>query len=183
MKKLRTIITVMIFSFVGFSFVGCDDDLDDIFDDFENIDEANALYGTWEGYLGTFYHDRWGIGGDDFITTIRFDKPLYGSTSGRGYEVDRYMDDPRGDYYYCEFSWMINRGEIVIIYDDDIYAPVYIYDYRLTGRRFSGYMDDGTNKEIKFDFRYVSHFDWGIYFASPRNGAKGSIERTDSIAK
>ena len=183
MKKLRTIITVMIFSLVGFSFAGCDDDdFEDFFEGFEDIGEADALYGTWEGYLGTFYYDRWGVGGDDYITTIRFDKPLRGSASGRGYEVDRYMDDPR-NYYYCEFSWMISRGEIVIIYDDAIYEPVYIYDYRLTRNRFSGYMDDGTNKEIKFDFRYVSHFDWGIYFNSPMYGAKNAPEQKDNAEK
>lgn len=164
MNKLKTIITIFMFSFIGFSFVGCDDDFDDVFDGWNSIDEANLLYGTWEGYLGTFYEDRWGVGGEDYITTLRFDKPSYGSNSGRGYECDRRIGDPTGSYYYCEFRWMVDDGEIVIIYDDAIYDPVYIYDYQLTTKRFRGYMDDGTNREIKFDLRYLSQFDWGPFY-------------------
>lgn len=171
MNKIKTLVTVLIMSIASISLVGCDDDdFEEIFDDWESIDEANMLYGTWEGYLGTFYEDRWGVGGEDYITTIRFDKPVYGSSSGRGYEVDRIMNDPSGRYYYCEFSWMVSRGDIVIIYDDDPRNPVYIYDYHLTNRRFRGYMDDGTNQEIKFDFRYLSHFDWGPYYSTSRTG-------------
>ena len=166
MNRLKTFITVLLLTLGGFAFVGCDDDFDDVFDDWDNISEANLLYGTWEGYLGTFYYDRWGVSGEDYITTIRFDKPTYGSTSGRGYEIDRIMGDPSGRYYYCEFSWTVIEGDIVILYDDDIYHPVYIYDYRLSKNRFKGYMDDGTNQEIKFDLRYLSHFDWGPYYGT-----------------
>ena len=181
MKKLRTIITAVLLSFVGFTFVACDDDWDEMFDDFENIEEANVLYGTWEGYLGTYYEDRWGVGGEDYITTIRFDKPYHDSSSGRGYEVDR--NRVTGEYYYCEFRWMIDRGEIVIIYDDNIYEPVYIYDYVLTKNRFRGYMDDGTNREIRFDFRYVSHFDWGVYYSAGPAGTRNKLNVTDEKNK
>ena len=178
------IITVLVFAFAGSVFVGCDDDdYDDIYDHWEDTDEANLLCGTWEGHLGTYYEDRWGIGGEDFITTMRFDKPGYGTTSGRGYEVDRPLHGIGGDYYYCEFRWYIDSGIITIVYDDDIYYPVYIYDYRLTTKRFSGFMDDGTNQEIKFNFRYVGDFDWGIYYNGAKGGLKGNIQKKDSLSK
>lgn len=177
MNRIRTFITVILISFTGLTFVGCDDDFIEHYEDWESIDEANTLYGTWEGYLGTFYEDRWGIGGEDYITTLRFDKPTYGATYGRGYEVDRIVGDPSGRYYYCAFNWMISRGEIVIVYDDNIYAPVYIYDYSLSGSRFRGYMDDGTNQEIRFDLRYVSDFDWGPYYSAKPSKAMQKLEK------
>ena len=85
-------------------------------------------------------------------------------TSGRGEEVDYDTRSRYKDYAYCTFKWFIVDGEITLIYDDDKWKPIYIYDYRLNSSRFYGYIDDGSIRDIKFDFVAAENYtDWGYY--------------------
>ena len=114
----------------------------------------------WQGYLGEYYYDRWGItsSGREFHTVMRFEAIDTWATSGRGYEVDYRVNSWRNDYAYCTFKWFIVDGEITLIYDDKKWVPYYIYDYHLNSTRFWGEIYDGTvtngmkQHDIAFDF-------------------------------
>ena len=43
---------------------------------------------------------------------------------------------------------------------DDLWSPVYITDYSLSSSHFYGYIYDGSNRNIKFDFENVATSDW-----------------------
>ncbi len=126
--------------------------------------ESNILTsGDWEGYLGEYYSDRWGLSGNYYETVMHFSGRGVGSTSGRGYQVDYNTRSPYNNYAYCGFQWSIVQGQITLIYDDAEWSPVYIYDYYLSSSRFRGYIDDGSRRNIKFDFENVHFDDWGHY--------------------
>lgn len=116
----------------------------------------------WQGYIGTYYSDRWGLSGENFNTVMRFTSKDSWYTSGRGEELD-YSTRSRYDYAYCTFKWFIVDGEITLIYDDDKWQPIYIVDYSLNSSRFRGYIYDGTSRRIKFDLENTTYEDWGYY--------------------
>ncbi|MCR4958814.1 MAG: hypothetical protein K6B13_09495 [Prevotella sp.] len=159
MKKIYTYITmVLMLSMATVTFTSCET---------EDQYEADTLVtGDWQGYLGTYYYDRWGLTGNTYETVIRFGSNGYGATSGRGYEVDYDTRSRFNDYAYCEFSWSIVNGVITLIYDDSMWTPVYISDYSLSSKYFSGYMDDGTRRGIQFRLENVRFGYWDNY----RNG-------------
>ena len=126
----------------------------------------------WQGYIGAYYQDRWGISGDEYATVMRFTSRDSWYTSGRGEELD-YSRNSRYDYAYCTFKWFIVDGEITLIYDDDKWSPIYIVDYHLNDARFYGYIWDGTNRRIQFDLENVAYNDWGYYNRS--TGGYGSF--------
>jgi hypothetical protein len=156
MKKIYTpFLMVLMLSMATITFTSCET---------EDQYEAEVLTaGDWQGYLGAYYHDRWGLIGNNYETVIRFCSRGYGATSGRGYEVDYDTRSPFNDYAYCEFSWSVVDGVITLIYDDSAWYPVYVSDYSLSSSHFSGYMDDGTNRNIRFKLRNVRFDNWDTY--------------------
>lgn len=156
MKKLYTyLMMALMLSTAAMTLTSCET---------EDQYEADTLItGDWQGYLDTYYLDRWGLTGQTFETVMRFSTSGIGATSGRGYEVDYDTRSPFNDYAYCEFQWSIVNGVITLIYDDSQWTPVYISDYRLTGSHFSGYMDDGTRRNICFDLQNVRFTYWDTY--------------------
>lgn len=127
--------------------------------------------GYWQGYLGVYYSNRWNVEGSTYSTEMCFYQKSAYYTSGRGYEVDYDTRSPFSDYAYCTFKWFIVDGEITLIYDDDQWSPIYITDYHLYSSRFSGYIYDGSTRNIKFDFDKVDSSDWGSY----RSGNHGTF--------
>ena len=126
--------------------------------------EADLLVsGDWQGYLDTYYHDRWGLTGNTYETVMHFSSSGVGATSGLGYEVDYDTRSPFNDYAYCQFRWMVVDGVITIIYDDSMWSPVYITRYSLSDNYFSGIMDDGTNRRITFKLRNIRFEYWNRY--------------------
>ena len=101
--------------------------------------------------------------GNTYETVIHFGGNGYGATSGRGYEVDYDTRSPFYDYAYCEFSWSITNGMITIIYDDSMWWPVYISNYSLSNNYFVGFMNDGTNRDIRFKLKNVRFGYWDTY--------------------
>ena len=126
----------------------------------------------WQGYIGAYYSNRWGISGDEYATVMRFTSRDSWYTSGRGEELN-YSRNSRYDYAYCTFKWFIVDGEITLIYDDDKWSPIYIVDYSLNDARFRGYINDGTGRRIQFDLENISYNDWGYYNRS--TGGYGSF--------
>lgn len=139
----------------------------------------------WEGDLGAYYQDRWRLSGSSFHTVMHFTSNDAHATSGRGIELDYDKNDSR-NYASCEFSWSIVNSDIILIYDDNIWAPVYIHDYRLYSNRFTGRMDDGTRRDILFDFTAVDFQSWNDYsihysgYHMPRRGA-APVSEKDSV--
>ena len=156
MKKMNTsLLMVLMLSTATMTMTSCQT---------EDQYEANTLItGDWQGYLGTYYYDRWGLSGNTYETVIHFSSSGYGSTSGRGYEVDYDTRSPFYDYAYCEFSWSIVNGVITLIYDESLWYPVYISDYTLHSNYFAGYMDDGTRRDIRFKLENVRFGYWDTY--------------------
>ena len=97
------------------------------------------------------------------------------SYGGWGYEVDYDMYSRYDDYYYCEFEWDIYKGSIRIRYADS-WNDVYVRDYSLSSSYFTGYMDDGSSKDIVFKLNYDSRFDWSYW-------TRGITRGTDDTPK
>ena len=156
MKKMYTyLMMVLMLSMATTTFTSCET---------EDQYEADVLIaGDWQGYLGAYYYDRWGLTGNTYETVIRFCANGNGVTSGRGYEVDYDTRSPFYDYAYCEFSWSIVNGVITLIYDDSMWAPVYITNYSLSSSYFSGYINDGTRRDIRFKLENVNFGYWDTY--------------------
>ena len=134
-------------------------------------EEAELLTtGYWQGYLGAYYQNHWNLTGTTYATEMYFGHNSHYSTSGRGYEVDYDTRSPFNDYAYCTFRWFIVDGEITLIYDDNIWSPVYIMrGYHLSPSHFSGYINDGSGRNIYFDFENIGSSRWGGY----SNGSNG----------
>ena len=147
---------MIMLAMLAFTFTSCED---------EEI--AQNLAGNegriWQGTISKYYQDRWGFSGDHYRTVMEFEGDPWHYTSGRGYEVDYDMNDPYGSYWYSEFDWSVRNREIELRYADTGYKPVYISDYYLSNNRFEGFMDDGTNSEIRFSLYLIEDFDWSRY--------------------
>lgn len=152
MKKFTSTITMILLAMLAFTFTSCED---------EEI--AQTLAGKWQGTISKYYYDRWGLSGDHYRTVIEFVGDPWHWTKGTGYEVDYDMNDQYGSYWYSEFEWRVDNKVITLRYADTDYEPVYISDYYLTNNRFEGYMDDGTNSEIKFSLYMIKDFNWDYY--------------------
>lgn len=157
MKKFFTYLTMITMAFTATTvFTSCEE----LWRDREDREEAYTLEGTWTGYIDTYIRDRYGFSGDSYRTTMYFERE--NSYGGWGYEVDYDINSRYDDYYYCEFEWDVYGGEIRIRYADS-WNDVYIYDYSLSDYHFSGYMDDGTSRDIHFSLSYDERFDWGYW--------------------
>ena len=133
-----------------------------------NDDEDGYIASTlrnhdWQGYIGAYYQDRWGISGSEYSTVLHFSSKDAYYTSGRGEELDFNTASPRHDYAYCTFKWFIVDGDITLIYDDSMWSPVYISDYTLYSDYFAGYMNDGTRRDIRFELDNVRFGYWDTY--------------------
>ena len=112
MKKLYTYFAMAMIAMT--TLTSCD--AIEFFEDMEDRSEAYTLDGNWTGFIDTYYYDRWGLTGDNYRTTMHFEREnAYG---GWGYEVDYDLNSRYSDYYYCEFTWEVYNGTIRISYAD-----------------------------------------------------------------
>lgn len=157
MKKIFTYMTmVMAVTLLA----ACDNHYSDSYYD---EDDAYTLEGTWTGYIETYFYDRFGKTGDDYRTTMFFQREnRYG---GWGYEVDYNLRSRYSDYYYCEFDWEVIDSVIYVNYADS-WNTVQLYPSRLTNNHFAGRMYDGTSRDIYFDLTYDGVFDWSYWTRS-----------------
>jgi len=161
MKKFFTLLmTAVLTVALAGALTACDNRYHN--DDYYDADDAFVLEGSWTGYIETYLYDRFGFTGNDYRTTMYFEREnAYG---GWGYEVDYNIRSRYEDYYYCEFRWEVINGNIRVQYADS-WNNVWIYPRRLTTTHFSGTMDDGTTRDIYFDLTYDGNFDWGPYLS------------------
>ncbi|MBQ8463103.1 MAG: hypothetical protein IJ544_03185 [Prevotella sp.] len=153
MKKIYTYTKLMLIALMAMTaFTSCEQD--------DSYDAETLCNGYWQGYLGVYYQNRWHVTGQEYATEMHFTHKGSYYTSGRGYEVDYDTRNPYSNYAYCTFKWFIVDGEITLIYDDAVWDPIYISRYNLYSSRFYGYIYDGTNRNIQFDFQNVATSDW-----------------------
>jgi len=180
-------------------FSGCEDD--------DHYVTTRLVGYDWQGYLGTYYYDRWHVSGEEYNTVMRFTSRDSYYTSGRGYELDININNRRQDYAFATFKWFIVDGELTLIYDDNLWAPVYITDYHISETSFRGRIYDGSNRNIQFDFtredfvdadwwydnsyyrsgRTSGYFNDGYYYAPRQEGVKiidrsALLDQTDGPA-
>jgi hypothetical protein len=126
--------------------------------------------GNWEGYMGTYYTNRWGDAFQDgeYHTVWRFNAAGYdnygAATYGTGYEVD-YSTSYRNEYAFSSFRWEVHNGNINITYDDPSWNPIRIdwRHYSISRSRFSGTMYDWENRIYEFDMTNYASWDWDYY--------------------
>lgn len=152
MKKLHTILVMLIMAMTTFTLTGCEED-DDI---------AYTLAGEWKGNMymqstmnGQMYKSS--------ISVLQFDQDPYRYAQGTGRWVDYYSNAP-WDYFASYIDWRVVNGEIQI-YSRSEKVTYYISDYRLNGRYFTGYIDDGYNDPVYFELVKTSGYydDWDDY--------------------
>ncbi len=157
MKRIFTYITMLVMTMGMFGLTSCEDEDDYI---------AQKLRGSdWEGVIGTYYNNRWsGLPRAEYATVWHFESRGEYYTSGRGAELNYNINSPYTNYAYSTFIWCIVDGDIVLIYDDDIWQPLYITRYTLYTDRFRGYIEHGSrNERIEFDLRSTNYNDWDAY--------------------
>ena len=123
----------------------------------------NGTAATEFGYTITEYTDN------TYATVMRFESKGSYYTSGRGYELNYNVNSPHYDYACSSFKWFIVDGEITLLYDDDIWTPIYITRYSLGSSWFRGQLVT-PYKSIGFEFENVAYSDWDYY----RNGHYGN---------
>jgi len=157
MKKIYTYIVMLMMAVVATtSLTSCEEEDDYI---------AQQLRGCdWQGYIDTYYQNRWHLSGDTYETVMRFESKSSYYTSGRGFEADYNVNSPYRDYAYCTFKWFIVDGEITLIYDDSKWDPIYINKYYINGNYFRGYINDGSGRTIRFELESITDYDgWSRY--------------------
>lgn len=152
MKKFTSFLTVVLLALMSFTFTSCDED--------SNI--AYTLDGTWKGNMYVEYGNY-----DATYTVIRFDQND-GFYSGSGYWIDYY----KGNYWHGNnyianrINWTVRNGNIYIDLLDER-SSVVIYDYALSDRKFSGYVESNNGNRAYFEMYRDSYsynwrdYDWG----------------------
>lgn len=150
MKKLTSIMAMLLMATTMLTFTSCNDD-----------DEmADTLWGVWKGNIGIYYEDE-GIMYDAAYSVISFDKDQNSYASGTGHWID-YFDRGPYSYYATNIEWRINNG-VVTIYsiEDDEYW--YISDYKLSNDVFRGTLDGERSRSMVFSLFKTAAPNWGDY--------------------
>lgn len=167
MKKISTVLSMILISVMVLSFSSCDSD---------DVDEAYNLNGYWKGQItGNYYTDRYGNEGATYYDSeISFSQDGDFSNGGTGYEMD-YNQDDENDNTYSEFDWAVRNGNIYISYADGY--DVIIYDYELYDGYFRGSMENAKNGNHLADFNLIKTSDWPWSRSITKNaGAKTVIK-------
>ena len=117
------------------------------------------LDGTWEGDV----YMRYSYGGHTYRATrtvVEFDSGLTLS-SGTGYWIDYYSGAP-WDYTASHIRWTVVDRTIRIRFIEDNYE-IYIYDYSVSDRRFSGVIEGEDGKRLTFSLVNTDPENWDDY--------------------
>ena len=153
MKKWIYNIAWVMMTLVSFTLTSCDDD----------YEIARTLEGTWQGdmYSSVYYNNRYY---DASYSQICFLRDPYTYSSGTGYWVDYYDGNYWGGYNYVsshiEFTV---KDRVINIYFIEDHTGVSIYDYSLTDRYFSGYIELNNGERRHFQLEHVSSPNWNSY--------------------
>lgn len=165
MKKLTSLMAMLLLAMLTVTFTSCDWDDDDY--------EAYTLEGAWRGNMGVVIWDG-DVAYQSTSSEIYFDRDPYRYASGVGYQVDYlanstpwYHERTRNYYLANHFNWEVVNGVIRIYYmEEDVYAE--IRDYSLNYEYFRGWIDYEDGSSSEFQLRktsspndYEHYYDWG----------------------
>ncbi len=184
MKKLMSIISMLLLALTATTLVSCDDD----------SDIATTLEGTWKGKmeLRTEYQDQYY---QVISSEICFLQDPYSYSSGTGYWIDYYQNSPwRNNQVANHIKWTVSNG-VINVYFKEEGTSLEIRNYRLYRGLFEGtiYYDDQI---VNFSLRQVSspnwnsYTDWGYdydddyyYGGYAKKNVAGTRAQADSTAK
>lgn len=155
MKKFSTLMMVIVSMVCLVSLTSCEDEM-----------IAYDLEGTWQGDMYMVRDGRVAS-----YSEIEFYGDPFRTTSGHGNWLDQYSNRP-GDYFCSRISWKVidRRIHIWLLDDCDQYGNPFelvISDYRLSGQRFTGYVDyEGGSRQFSLYHTYSPHwedYDYGYY--------------------
>jgi len=151
MKKLMSIISMLLLALTATTLVSCDDD----------SDIATTLEGTWKGKmeLRTEYQDQYY---QVISSEICFLQDPYSYSSGTGYWIDYYQRSPwRNNKVANHIQWTVSNG-VINVYFKEEGTSLEIRNYRLYRGLFEGtiYYDDQI---VNFSLRQVSSPNWNSY--------------------
>lgn len=147
MKRITSMLTMVMIAMLSFTFVSCELDDDDI---------AYNLEGVWEGEIRGDYFDRYGHGTTYNGARIEFYQNPYEYASGSGREVDFDAYGYRTDIVH--FHYTVENGTIFISYDDG--TDVAITHYTLWSDEFRGEFRDYHNGRTLATFRFYRVNSW-----------------------
>ena len=176
MKKLMSIISMLLLALTATTLVSCDDD----------SDIATTLEGTWKGKmeLRTEYQDQYY---QVISSEICFLQDPYSYSSGTGYWIDYYQNSPwRNNKVANHIQWTVANGVINVYFVEERTSRK-IRDYRLYNGYFEGtiYYD---NQTVNFRLQQVaspnwnSYTDWDDYYDDYYGGyAKKNVTETRAL--
>ena len=176
MKKLMSIISMLLLALTATTLVSCDDD----------SDIAMTLEGTWQGKmkLRTEYQDQYY---QVISSEICFLQDPYSYSSGTGYWIDYYQRSPwRNNKVANHIQWTVSNG-VINVYFVEERTSRQIRDYRLYNGYFEGtiYYD---NQTVNFRLQQVaspnwnSYTDWDDYYDDYYGGyAKKNVTETRAL--
>lgn len=176
MKKLMSIISMLLLALTATTLVSCDDD----------SDIATTLEGTWKGKmeLRTEYQDQYY---QVISSEICFLQDPYSYSSGTGYWIDYYQRSPwRNNKVANHIQWTVSNG-VINVYFVEERTSRQIRDYRLYNGYFEGtiYYD---NQTVNFRLQQVaspnwnSYTDWDDYYDDYYGGyAKKNVTETRAL--
>ena len=151
MKKLKSIISMLLLALTATTLVSCDDD----------SDIAMTLEGTWQGDMevSTYYDGQYY---QALSSEICFVQDPYTYSSGTGYWIDYYQNSPwRNNQVANHIKWTVSNG-VINVYFKEEGTSLEIRNYRLYRGLFEGtiYYDDQI---VNFSLRQVSSPNWNSY--------------------
>lgn len=149
MKKLFTLLAMIMMAIGSMSLTSCSDD------DYIGL----TLDGCWQGNL-YMYAQYGGTTYPSYRSQIKFEAGL-GMSKGSGYWVDYYNNAP-WSYHANHISWEVNNGVITIYFIEDDYY-VRIYDYNINSSYFSGLIEGEDGKRLEFSLRNTNSVNWDSY--------------------
>nr|WP_308570138.1 hypothetical protein [uncultured Prevotella sp.] len=143
MKRFTVFLALALISFFSIFLTSCDKDQQ----------TAIELWGTWKGTINVkAFNSRH----TKYTYTVWHFEGKPGSRQGNGWERDFGQD---GSSYKSDFRWAVSDGVIQLIYNNDSWSTVYIYDWSISGeddnsKYFDGQIDDGSGNRIRFQLDY-----------------------------
>ena len=151
MKKLMSIISMLLLALTATTLVSCDDD----------SDIAMTLEGTWQGKmkLRTEYQDQYY---QVISSEICFLQDPYSYSSGTGYWIDYYQRSPwRNNQVANHIQWTVSNG-VINVYFVEERTSLEIRNYSLYDGYFRGTIYYG-DQVANFRLRQVSSPNWNSY--------------------
>ncbi|MCR5312947.1 MAG: hypothetical protein K6E54_04755 [Bacteroidaceae bacterium] len=165
MKKISTLLSILLFSIVGLVMTSCEDE------------EVNGvtISGRWEGDMKMEMKATSPQLEQEATLVAKYTKIYFQSSenafaeSGLGKQIDYYDYGPYKQYYR-EFHWSINKSvntnTVTITYDDNG-EKIYLYNPGISKTNLSFYLNSSDEAENALCyFKADTNFDWSLEYTS-----------------